>query len=51
MDMLELESFGLRQTNPTPFYATGEAGSMLVHRDPAQSRPVCGSAATKQRTL
>ena len=38
MDMLELESFGLRQTNPTPFYATGEAGSMLVHRDPAQSR-------------
>jgi len=39
MDILELESFGLRQTSPAPFYAAGDAGGMLVHRDPSLSRP------------
>jgi phytoene dehydrogenase-like protein len=38
MDMLELQSFGLRQTTAAPFYCAGDAGGMLVHRDPSLSR-------------
>src|SRR5262245_62085085 len=38
MDMLELESFGVRPMSPPPVYAAGDAGNMLVHRDPSPAR-------------
>jgi len=42
MGMLELQSFGVKQVSPSPFYCANDAGGVLVHRDPAQVRAGLG---------